>query len=145
VVPGVERAKGGVSDPDLSRVVDACGGLPDAIKRAVLALVGSVGQEAILYALCRDPVVFTLSDGVVLVSDQANGTSVFAKALLAHHGKPIRPAQRSDGVRIGSTWRGTAARCSRPRQGTGHELNPVSWRVSTSRRTSGQGRLVSPC
>jgi hypothetical protein len=30
-----------VSDPDLARVVDAWPALPDAIRRAVLALIGS--------------------------------------------------------------------------------------------------------
>jgi putative restriction endonuclease len=34
---------------------------------------------------------FTVSDGVLLVSDQANGTTGFREALLAYHGKPIRP------------------------------------------------------
>jgi putative restriction endonuclease len=36
---------------------------------------------------------FTVADGVVLVSDQANGTSGFAESLMAHHGKPIRAPQ----------------------------------------------------
>lgn len=36
---------------------------------------------------------FTVSDGVLLVSDQANGTSGFAEGLMAHHGRPIRPPQ----------------------------------------------------
>jgi len=39
---------------------------------------------------------FTVSDGVLLVSDQANGTSGFVEALMAHHGKPIRPPQHPD-------------------------------------------------
>ncbi len=39
---------------------------------------------------------FTVADGVVLVSDQANGTTGFAEALMAHHGKPVRPPQHPD-------------------------------------------------
>jgi hypothetical protein len=38
----------------------------------------------------------TVQDGVVLVSDQANGTSGFREFLMSHHGKPVRPAQRPD-------------------------------------------------
>ena len=40
--------------------------------------------------------VFTLSDGVLFVSDQANGTAGFQESLLAYHGKPIRPPQHPD-------------------------------------------------
>jgi putative restriction endonuclease len=36
---------------------------------------------------------FTVSDGVVLVSDQANGSTGFQEALLVYHGKPIREPQ----------------------------------------------------
>jgi putative restriction endonuclease len=39
---------------------------------------------------------FTLADGVLLVSEQANGTTGFAESLMAHHGKPIRPPQHPD-------------------------------------------------
>ncbi|MCE9562118.1 MAG: HNH endonuclease [Planctomycetes bacterium] len=39
---------------------------------------------------------FTVSDGVVLVSDQANGTTGFAESLMAYHGKMIRPPQHPD-------------------------------------------------
>jgi putative restriction endonuclease len=39
---------------------------------------------------------FTVADGVLLVSDQANGTAGFNEALMAYHGKPIRPPQRTD-------------------------------------------------
>jgi putative restriction endonuclease len=39
---------------------------------------------------------FTVTDGVLLVSDQANGTAGFQESLLAYHGKPIRAAQRTD-------------------------------------------------
>jgi putative restriction endonuclease len=39
---------------------------------------------------------FTVADGVLLVSDQANGTTGFAESLMAYHGKPIRPAQHPD-------------------------------------------------
>ena len=38
---------------------------------------------------------FTVRDGVLLVSDQANGTSWFQEVLLAFHGKPIREAQHA--------------------------------------------------
>jgi putative restriction endonuclease len=37
---------------------------------------------------------FTLADGVLVVSDQANGTVGFQETLMAYHGKPLRPAQR---------------------------------------------------
>src|SRR3954468_18021632 len=36
---------------------------------------------------------FTVREGVLLVSDQANGTTEFQEALMAFHGKPIRDAQ----------------------------------------------------
>ncbi|VTS01663.1 Uncharacterized protein OS=Methylibium petroleiphilum (strain PM1) GN=Mpe_B0038 PE=4 SV=1: HNH_2 [Gemmata massiliana] len=39
---------------------------------------------------------FTVADGVMLVSDRANGTVGFAESLMAHHGKSIRPPQRPD-------------------------------------------------
>jgi putative restriction endonuclease len=39
---------------------------------------------------------FTVREGVLLVSDQANGTSGFQETLLAFHGKPIRDAQHPD-------------------------------------------------
>ena len=40
--------------------------------------------------------VFTLADGVLFVSDQANGTAGFQESLLAFHGKPIRAPQHPD-------------------------------------------------
>jgi putative restriction endonuclease len=39
---------------------------------------------------------FTVASGVLLVSDQANGTAGFQESLLRHHGKPIRPPQHPD-------------------------------------------------
>jgi putative restriction endonuclease len=33
---------------------------------------------------------------VLLVSDQANGTTGFSETLMAHHGKPIRSPQHPD-------------------------------------------------
>jgi putative restriction endonuclease len=39
---------------------------------------------------------FTVSEGVLLVSDQANGTTGCQETLLAYHGKPIRDPQRPD-------------------------------------------------
>jgi putative restriction endonuclease len=39
---------------------------------------------------------FTVRGGVLFVSDQANGTTGFQEALMAHHGKPIREAQHPD-------------------------------------------------
>jgi putative restriction endonuclease len=39
---------------------------------------------------------FTVADGVLLVSDQANGTIGFQETLLVYHGKPIREAQRPE-------------------------------------------------
>ena len=41
---------------------------------------------------------FTVREGVLLVSDQANGTTGFQEALLAYHGMPIRDAQHPDSV-----------------------------------------------
>jgi putative restriction endonuclease len=39
---------------------------------------------------------FTVADGVLLVSDQANGTTGFQETLMGYHGKPILPPQRPD-------------------------------------------------
>ena len=39
---------------------------------------------------------FTVSGGVLIVSDQANGTAGFLEHLMAFHGKPIRAAQHPD-------------------------------------------------
>jgi putative restriction endonuclease len=39
---------------------------------------------------------FTLTDGVLVVSDRANGTAGFQESLMAYHGKPIRAAQRPE-------------------------------------------------
>jgi len=39
---------------------------------------------------------FTVSGGIMLVSDQANGTKGFQRSLLAYHGKPIRDPQHPD-------------------------------------------------
>jgi putative restriction endonuclease len=36
---------------------------------------------------------FTVTGGVLVVSDQANGTAGFQETLMAYHGKPIRPPQ----------------------------------------------------
>jgi putative restriction endonuclease len=63
---------------------------------------GGPDEESNGLALCVlhhktfDLGVFTVADGVLLVSDQANGTTGFQEALLAYHGKPIRPAQHPD-------------------------------------------------
>ena len=39
---------------------------------------------------------FTVSDGILLVSDQANGTTGFQETLMAYHGRPIRDPQHPD-------------------------------------------------
>ncbi len=39
---------------------------------------------------------FTVREGVLAVSDQANGSTGFQEALLAYHGKPIRDPQHPD-------------------------------------------------
>jgi putative restriction endonuclease len=39
---------------------------------------------------------FTVSDGVVLVSDRAHGTSGFHETLMAYHAQPVRAPQRPD-------------------------------------------------
>lgn len=38
----------------------------------------------------------TVVEGVLLVSDQANGTAGFNEVLMAFHGRPIRGAQRPE-------------------------------------------------
>jgi len=43
-----------------------------------------------------DAITVTVAGGVLLVSDQANGTAGFHDALMAYHGRPIRPPQRPD-------------------------------------------------
>lgn len=51
---------------------------------------------------------FTVENGVLLVSDQANGTTGFNEALMAHHGRPIREAQRPEWKPMGDhlEWHG---------------------------------------
>ncbi|HEX4611689.1 MAG TPA: HNH endonuclease [Urbifossiella sp.] len=39
---------------------------------------------------------FSVTDGVLLVSDQANGTTGFHESLMTFHGKPVRTPQRPD-------------------------------------------------
>ena len=39
---------------------------------------------------------FTVTGGVLLVSDQANGTTGFQESLMSFHGKPVRPPQRPE-------------------------------------------------
>lgn len=39
---------------------------------------------------------FTVADGILLVSDQANGTTGFQEALLSYHGKPICDPRHPD-------------------------------------------------
>ena len=65
--------------------------------------VGSRDREGNGLALCVlhhktfDLGAFTLSaEGVLLVSDQAHGTTGFEEALLRHHGKSARPPQRPE-------------------------------------------------
>src|SRR5262249_28731477 len=45
-------------------------------------------------------------DGVLLVSDQAHGTTGFSEALMCHHGKPVRGPQRREGrpAPVGLEW-----------------------------------------
>jgi putative restriction endonuclease len=64
--------------------------------------VGGPDVESNGLALCAlhhktfDLGAFTVNDGAVVVSDQANGTAGFHETLMAYHGRPIRTAQRSD-------------------------------------------------
>ena len=57
------------------------------------------GEETNGLALCVlhhktfDLGAFTLSDGIVLVSDQVNGTSGFHEVLMAYHGREVRKPQ----------------------------------------------------
>ena len=63
---------------------------------------GGPDTEANGLALCVlhhktfDLGAFTVEDGVLLVSDQANGSSGLREALLTFHGRPIRPPQNPD-------------------------------------------------
>jgi putative restriction endonuclease len=50
----------------------------------------------VLHHKTFDLAAFTVREGVLLVSDQANGTMGFQESLLAHHGKPIRETQNPD-------------------------------------------------
>ena len=64
--------------------------------------VGGPDEESNGLSLCVlhhktfDLGAFTIRKGVLLVSDQANGTAGFQEFLMAHHGKPIRPPQHPD-------------------------------------------------
>jgi putative restriction endonuclease len=68
------------------RPVNACG--PDEESNG-LAL-------CVLHHKCFDLGAFTVADGVLLVSDQANGSAGLQENLLAYHGKPVRPPQHPD-------------------------------------------------
>ena len=64
---------------------------------------GGPDEESNGLALCVlhhktfDLGAFTVNhDGVLLVSDQANGTEGFREALMRHHAKPVRPPQRQE-------------------------------------------------
>ena len=63
---------------------------------------GGPDEESNGLALCVlhhktfDLGAFTVSKGVVLVSDQAHGTSGFLESLMAHHGTSVRAPQRPD-------------------------------------------------
>jgi putative restriction endonuclease len=59
---------------------------PAIIRRDGLAL-------CVLHHKTFDLGVFTVANGVLLVSDKANGPAGFQECLLAHHGKPLRSAQ----------------------------------------------------
>jgi putative restriction endonuclease len=81
------------------------GALPIALDAAHIQWhqAGGPDLEANGVALCVlhhktfDLGAFTLSpNGVLLVSDQANGTAGFEEALLRHHGRPVRPPQCAD-------------------------------------------------
>jgi putative restriction endonuclease len=50
----------------------------------------------VLHHKTFDVGAFTVSDGIMLVSDQVNGTAGFQETLLAYHGKPIRDPQHPD-------------------------------------------------
>jgi putative restriction endonuclease len=39
---------------------------------------------------------FTVSGGILLVADQAHGTTGFQETLMAYHGRPIRDPQHTD-------------------------------------------------
>jgi putative restriction endonuclease len=63
---------------------------------------GGPETESNGFALCVlhhktfDLGAFTVKDGLLLVSDQANGSTGFQEALLAYHGKPVREPQHPD-------------------------------------------------
>ena len=63
---------------------------------------GGPDEESNGLALCVlhhktfDLGAFTVAEGVLLVSDHANGSAGFQENLLAYHGKPVRPPQHPD-------------------------------------------------
>src|SRR3954470_7505912 len=63
---------------------------------------GGPDAESNGFALCVlhhktfDLGAFTVADGVLLVSDQANGTAGFQETLMGFHGKPVRQPQRPE-------------------------------------------------
>jgi hypothetical protein len=73
----------------------------------------------VLHHTTFDLGAFTVREGVLLVSDRANGATGFREALLAYHGKPIRDPQHPIGGRSRSFSTGTAGRSSRARRGIG--------------------------
>jgi hypothetical protein len=104
---------------------------PAALERfgmeAILVCFSSLPYLARLHhglALCVlhhktfDLGVFTLNqDGVLLVSDQANGTQGFEESLLRHHAKPVRRPSARGGTPQPIISAGTHARYSRASRG----------------------------
>jgi putative restriction endonuclease len=50
----------------------------------------------VLHYKTLDLGAFTISEGILLVSDQAHGTSGFRESLMAHHGGLVREPQKPD-------------------------------------------------
>jgi hypothetical protein len=87
-------------------------------------LAGGPAREHNGLALCVlhhktfDLGAFTLDpEGILLVSDQANGSTGFQEALMTHHGKPIRLPQRPNGSLKPNLWLGRAGKSSRVARG----------------------------
>jgi putative restriction endonuclease len=84
---------------------------------------GGPDHESNGLALCAlhhktfDLGVFTLNpEGLLLVSHQAHGTAGFEEALMRHHGRSVRPAQRPTWCPEPAFSTGTDGKCSRGRR-----------------------------
>ena len=95
---------------------------------------GGPDEESNGLALCVlhhktfDLGAFTVSGGVVLVSDGAHGTNGFDQTLMAYHARRFARLSDPTGGRSRTTWNGTDMRCSRASRGIASD----GWGVSRS-------------